>query len=319
MYEFNYLCFMNWTSHVRGFKTYLKLELGLSVNSIQAYERDVQKLQKFSEERLKKENALSIDFYDLEAFLAWISTYQLDERSQARLISGIRSFFKYLLMEDLIQEDPTELLQSPKLGTYLPSVLSVDEIVSIIDSVALGEDHGYRDRAILEVLYASGMRVSELVNLRWSQMIDEPPMLRIVGKGNKERLVPLGVKAVEALNNLKKFSRVEPKETWADYVFLNWMGKPLSRVSIFNIVRKYAQMAGVKKSLSPHTFRHSFATHLVEAGAGLRDVQLLLGHESITTTEIYTHVDISYLRDVLFQHHPLIRQSVPLVAEKESH
>jgi len=295
---------MDWKSAMAGYKASLALEKGLSVNSIQAYLTDVRKLRDFSEKRLDNKSSLLIDLHDLLSFVASLEEYHLDVRSQSRVISGIRSFYSYLLTENLIKEDPSEMLETPKLGQYLPAVLSIDEVETCIKVINDQSDYALRDRVILEVLYACGLRVTELVQLCWSQIIWDPGLIKVRGKGNKERIVPVGALALQSLQMLKENPPIESQPGQEDFVFLNCFGKKLSRISVFKMVKKYASMAGIKKSMSPHTFRHSFATHLVEAGANLRVVQTLLGHESITTTEIYTHLDLNYLRETILTCHP---------------
>ncbi len=295
---------MDWKSAMAGYKASLALEKGLSVNSIQAYLTDVRKLRDFSEKRLDNKGPLLLDLHDLLSFVAGLEEYQLDVRSQSRVISGIRSFYSYLLLENLIKEDPSEMLETPKLGQYLPAVLSIDEVEACIKVINDQSDYALRDRVILEVLYACGLRVTELVQLCWSQIVWDPGLVKVKGKGNKERIVPIGALALDSLKMLKENPPIESQAGHEDFVFLNCFGKKLSRISVFKMVKKYASMAGIQKSMSPHTFRHSFATHLVEAGANLRIVQTLLGHESITTTEIYTHLDLNYLRETILNCHP---------------
>ncbi|MBK9270495.1 MAG: tyrosine recombinase [Saprospiraceae bacterium] len=295
---------MDWKSAMAGYKSSLALEQGLSSNSVKAYLTDVGKLRDFALSHLDNKSPLQIDMNDLLAFVAELNTRSMDERSQARLISGLRSFFGYLLTENLIQENPTEHLISPRLGQYLPDVLSIDEIESCIYAVQYESEFYHRDRTILELLYACGLRVSELVELKWSQIHWDPGLVKVHGKGNKERIVPIGSKALKALEELKSNPPHTLQRGQEDFIFINCFGKKLSRIGVFKLVKKYASLAGITKSMSPHTFRHSFATHLVEAGANLRIVQALLGHESITTTEIYTHLDLNYLRETILQFHP---------------
>ena len=297
---------MDWNSSIKGFKSYLQLERSLSKHSIDAYLHDVQKLCQFVIEEKDSISAIKLNLRDLRDFITWLDQFKIEARSQARIISGIKAFYKYLLMEDLLEEDPTELLAAPKLGKYIPDVLSIDEIDLIFNSVDLSTDSGHRNRAILETLYASGLRVSELVELRLNSFLEEHSFLRVFGKGKKERLVPIGQHALVQVkyyieNQRVHFPKVKGHE---DFIFLNKFGKKLSRISIFNIVKEQVMRAGIHKSVSPHTFRHSFATHLVEGGASLRLVQEMLGHESITTTEIYTHLDTEFLRESLIKFHP---------------
>lgn len=298
---------MDWQSCISGFRIYLQLERSLSRHSIDAYVRDVTKLWSFVKEKYPELSPLKIELRVLKECIQWIAQNEIDHRSQARIISGIKAFYKFLLVEDLLKDDPTELLESPKLGKYLPDVLSIEEIEKILQTIDLSTDRGHRDRAIVETLYGSGLRVSELVDLKLSNMIQEQSFVRVIGKGNKERLVPIGEHALyHIMIYIQQYRihlpRVKNNE---EYVFLNKFGKKLSRISIFNIVKETVAKAGIYKSISPHTFRHSFASHLVEGGANLRIVQEMLGHESITTTEIYTHLDREFLRENLIKFHPM--------------
>lgn len=298
---------MDWISAIKGYKTYLQLEKSLADNSIQAYLRDVKKLVAYAaEENLKPQ---TIGHEDIETFLAWLHEHGTGARSQARVISGLRGFFEFLELENIIKENPLELIESPRLGLYLPDTLSFSDIERIIAAVDLSREEGARDKAILESLYSAGLRVSELTILRISHIYSDDGFIRVIGKGNKERLVPIGASALKALNIYINEVRVhrDIAHGHEDFVFLNRRGKHLTRMSIFNIVKQHAALAGVRKKVSPHTFRHSFASHLVEAGADLRAVQEMLGHESITTTEIYTHLDRTYLRDEIMKHHPRAR------------
>lgn len=298
---------MDWISAIKGYKTYLQLEKSLADNSIQAYLRDVKKLVSYaSEENLKPQ---TIGHEDIETFLAWLHEHGTGARSQARVISGLRGFFEFLELENIIKENPLELIESPRLGLYLPDTLSFSDIERIIAAVDLSREEGARDKAILESLYSAGLRVSELTILRISHIYSDDGFIRVIGKGNKERLVPIGASALKALNIYINEVRIhrDIAHGHEDFVFLNRRGKHLTRMSIFNIVKQHAALAGVRKKVSPHTFRHSFASHLVEAGADLRAVQEMLGHESITTTEIYTHLDRTYLRDEIMKHHPRAR------------
>ncbi|NOT37779.1 MAG: site-specific tyrosine recombinase XerD [Saprospiraceae bacterium] len=298
---------MDWHSSITGFKIYLQLERSLSKHSIDAYVRDVSTLRTFVIENYPDISPLNLDLTKLKECIHWISKREIDNRSQARTISGIKAFYKFLMVEDLIKDDPTELLESPKLGKYIPDVLSIDEIEQILQSIDLSTDRGHRDRAIVETLYGSGLRVSELVELRITNIIQDQSFLRVTGKGNKERLVPTGEHALFHINTYLNQYRVHlPRiQNHEDFVFLNKFGKKLSRISIFNIIKECVARAGIHKSISPHTFRHSFASHLVEGGANLRVVQEMLGHESITTTEIYTHLDKDFLRENLINFHPI--------------
>lgn len=269
--------------------------------------RDVEKLQAYSETRCHGKPPEEMDLHDLEDFLAWLQQFSLTDTSQARILSGIKGFYRYMLLEQLIADDPTELLQGPKFNRPIPDVLRIDEIETILQSIDLSAEHGHRDRAILETLYACGLRVSEITDLLISNVFAEDGFVKVIGKGNKERLIPIGVQALRAIEMYKTSCRnqLSTVRGHEDYLFLNRFGKKLSRISIFNMVKAYASKAGIQKNISPHTFRHSFATHLVEGGANLRVVQELLGHESIITTEIYTHLDLHYLRETVLQFHPM--------------
>lgn len=298
---------MDWVSAIKGFQAYLKLERSLSSHSLDAYSRDVAKLSRFVAEELDHKSPLKIELQDLIQFISWLNKVRLDSRSQARILSGVRAFYKFLLVEDLLNEDPTELLEGPRQAKYLPDFLSVIEIDMVLQAVDLSVERGHRDRAILETLYACGLRVSELVNSKWSDLMEDLGILKVIGKGNKERLVPIGEQALYQLILYRDSYRnkLPVVKGYEDYIFLNKFGKKLSRISVFNLVKEYVSRAGIHKKVSPHTFRHSFATHLVEGGANLRLVQEMLGHESITTTEIYTHLDLHYLRDTIMQFHPM--------------
>ncbi len=298
---------MSWRSSIKGFKAYLQLERSLSDNSVENYLRDVEKLFQFfhqGEEEKKSLNQIVLE--DLQQFIQWINEIGLSASSQARIISGIKAFFKYLLLEGLILDDPSELLESPKLGRKLPDTLSIEDIDNLINAVDRSKAEGERNIAILETLYGCGLRVSELVNMQLSEIFWEEGFVRIIGKGDKQRLVPIGGKALKHLDIYVNQVRCHQKiqDGFENFVFLNRRGKSLTRVMIFTIIKQLAEKIGLKKSISPHTFRHSFATHLVEGGADLRAVQEMLGHESITTTEIYTHLDRSFLKQVLLDHHP---------------
>lgn len=301
---------MDWKSALKGFKAYLMLERSLSENSILAYEQDVTKLAQFFSEENKKKGPLNIQYQDLIDFIIYINELGLGERTQARIISGVKAFYKYLLLEDAITDDPSELLEGPKLSRKIPDVLSYEEITLIFNAIDLSEDFGHRNRAMLETLYASGLRVSELIDLRLSNYFPDVGFIRVIGKNNKERIVPIGETAIDQINFYLKHYRSKMnniQKGYEDHVFLNRRGKMLTRVMVFTIIKNACVQAGIKKKVSPHTFRHSFATHLVEGGADLRAVQEMLGHESITTTEIYTHLDNQYLRDVMMTFHPANR------------
>ncbi|MEE4256089.1 MAG: site-specific tyrosine recombinase XerD [Bacteroidales bacterium] len=303
---------MNWEPHINGFKSYLKLEKSLSQNSIEAYLNDLQKLRTYEENQLKKDRVDALTTSDLQSFIREINRLGLGARSQARIISGIKAFFRYLLLEGIVKEDPAHLLESPRPGRKLPDTLSADEIQKIIEQVDMSREEGERNKAILEVLYGCGLRVSELTNLNISDLYMNEQFIRVVGKGNKERLVPIGSVALRSiglyLGNSRK--QIAPQKGEEDILFLNRRGKRLSRNMIFIIIKNLAEQAGIRKNVSPHTFRHSFATHLVEGGADLRAVQEMLGHESIITTEIYTHLDREYLKSTIQLYHPRARKNL---------
>jgi len=297
---------LDWRSAIKGFQAYLKLEKSLSPNSIEAYSRDIDKLCQFSEAQntpLKPEN---IKLADLRLFINWVNELGMIPSSQARILSGIKAFYKYMLMEDIIQDDPSELLESPKIQRKLPDTLSYEDINKLIAAIDLSRPDGARNKAILEVLYGCGLRVSELTELKLSNLYLDIEFIKVTGKGSKERLVPIGGEAVKALKIWIEQVRVHTpiKKGEEDMVFLNQRGGRLSRIYIFTLIKQLAEIIGLKKSISPHTFRHSFATHLVEGGADLRAVQEMLGHESITTTEIYTHLDREFLKGTIIQFHP---------------
>lgn len=297
---------MDWNSSIKGFKSYLVLERGLSEHSIEAYLRDVDKLRQFMVSSFQISGPVSVDFEHLKLFIKEINLMGLGENSQSRIISGIRAYYKYLLLEDFIVDDPTELLDSPKLKRKIPDVLSFEEIEQMFEAIDLSDGLGHRNRAMLETLYACGLRVSELINLKLSAYFPEEGYLMVTGKNNKERIVPIGGAAINQnqiyVDHYRKHQYIHPEHT--NYMYLNRRGKRLTRVMIFTIIKDLAQKAGIRKNVSPHTFRHSFATHLVEGGADLRAVQEMLGHESITTTEIYTHIDTRYLRETIMKFHP---------------
>jgi len=295
-----------WDSYIKHFTTYLRLERSLSQNSIDAYAHDVELLKQFFEISKKDVSPLKVGTKQLRDFLQYINELGMSAYSQARILSGLKAFYKYLLFEELIDADPTELLEGPKIGRKLPDTLNYDEIVQLLDAIDLSTPEGMRNRAMLEVLYGSGVRVSELVDLRLNNIYFDEGFLRVVGKGNKERLVPVGRDARKYLQLYIEEVRVHVsiKKGNERYVFLNRRGSKLTRVMIFTIIKNLARQIGLKKTISPHTFRHSFATHLIEGGADLRAVQEMLGHESITTTEIYTHLDRDYLQQVITEFHP---------------
>jgi integrase/recombinase XerD len=297
---------LDWHSAIKGFQAYLKLEKSLSSNSIEAYSRDIDKLFQFSEAQAVKIKPENITLADLRLFINWVNELGMIPSSQARILSGIKAFYKYMLMEDIIKDDPSELLESPKIQRKLPDTLSYEDINKLIAAIDLSRPEGPRNKAILEVLYGCGLRVSELTELKLSNLYLDIEFIKVTGKGSKERLVPIGGEAVKALKIWIEQVRVHTaiKKGEEDMVFLNRRGSRLSRVYIFMLTKQLAEAIGLKKTISPHTFRHSFATHLVEGGADLRAVQEMLGHESITTTEIYTHLDREFLKGTIIQFHP---------------
>ena len=285
------------------YKTYLRLERGLSPNSIDAYLTDVDKLFRFANEEGKPVTEITYD--DLRQFIARLCDIGIHPRSQARILSGIKSFYGFLMLEEYITADPTELIESPKIGMKLPEVLTVNEINRILDSIDLTTPEGQRNRAMLEVLYSCGLRVSELINLRYADIYPKEGFIRVEGKGGKQRLVPISEVALREIRNyLVDRNQMTPKKGFEDILFLSKRGTSLSRIMVFHIIKQQTEIAGVHKNVSPHTFRHSFATHLLEGGANLRAIQEMLGHESITTTEIYTHIDREFLRKEILEHHP---------------
>ncbi len=299
-----------WEPYKKGFVAYLRLEKSLAENSVEAYSRDLEKLTQFLQSTGKMKQPEGIVLKDLQEFVQWIAELGISDRSQARIISGLHTFFGYCIDENIVRADPSELLEAPKLKRALPDTLSFEEIEKIIKENDLSTPEGTRNKTILETLYSCGLRVTELVTLRRSHLYTETGFIRVIGKGDKERLVPIGREAVKYLNiyleTIRPHIPVQPG--FEDFVFLNRRGKKLTRIMIFYIIRDLAAKAGITKTISPHTFRHSFATHLVEGGADLRAVQEMLGHESITTTEIYTHLDREFLRDTLHRFHPGFRK-----------
>jgi integrase/recombinase XerD len=295
-----------WEPYKKGFKAYLQLERSLADNSIAAYLSDMEKFTQFLLDNDVKKSPPDVDLALLQGFIKWIAELGMTQTSQARIISALRTFYKYCLLEDITTVDPTTLLEAPKLKRSLPDVLSFDEIEAILSQIDLSTPEGTRNKAILETMYSCGLRVSEVVGLKLSQLFLDVGFIRVVGKGNKERLVPIGSSAVKYINIYAKTIRAHQAIQYGeeDILFLNRRGKRLTRVMIFLIIKDLTMKAGIKKTVSPHTFRHSFATHLVEGGADLRAVQEMLGHESITTTEIYTHLDREFLRKTLEQFHP---------------
>ena len=295
---------LGWKQSFRNFETYLRLEKSLSANSIEAYMNDVSKLEKFFTEKYKDVLPVNISYSELKEFLAWYGADNINTRTQSRVLSGVRAFFKYLLIEGEIDENPASLLESPKIGLKLPEVLSVAEIDRMIAEIDLSKSEGHRNKAIIETLYGCGLRVSELVNLRLTDIHYGEGFVIVTGKGNKQRLVPVSGKALKEIDIYKKDRDQLPVIHDQNILFLNRRGSALTRAMIFTIIKGLASKAGIRKNISPHTFRHSFATHMIEAGADLRAVQEMLGHESILTTEIYTHIDRSFLRDTLIMFHP---------------
>ena len=293
-----------WNRYIKDFVSYMKIEKGLAENSIFAYQKDVDKLFQYALSIQK--NAEDITYNDLKHFIATLYDIGLSARSQARIISGVKQFYGFLLLENVIQDDPSELLEQPKIGLKLPEVLTIEEIDALIAAVDLTKTEGHRNRAILETLYSCGMRVSELVNLRFSDLYFDEGFVRVIGKGNKERLVPVSPQVQKEIQIYNDHIRrhQEIKKGNENIVFLNRRGAKLTRVMIFTIIKQLAEAIDLKKNISPHTFRHSFATHLIEGGANLRAIQEMLGHESITTTEIYTHLDQRFLRDAILSYHP---------------
>lgn len=298
-----------WGPYKKGFKAYLQLEKSLSDNSVEAYMRDIEKLTQYIQQSGDLKTPAEIKLKDLQDFMKYIGELGMSATSQARIISGIKSFYKYCLIEQVSKNDPTTLLEAPKLKRILPDTLSFDEIEEMISQIDLSKPEGGRNKAMLEMLYSCGLRVSELVNLKISQLYFDVGFIRVLGKGDKERLVPVGSSAVKYVKIYLKNIRmhIPVKQGNEDIVFLNRRGSKLTRVMIFLIIKELAKNAGIKKTISPHTFRHSFATHLVEGGADLRAVQEMLGHENITTTQIYTHLDREFLRKTLEQFHPAFK------------
>ena len=297
---------MSWKADIAAFKTYLRLEKSLSTNSIDAYVHDIEKLVQFLDYTNVGLGATQLKTEHLRNFLKWVNELGMSATSQARILSGLHSFYKYLLLENLIHTDPTELVDAPRIGRKLPDTLSKEDVEILLEGVDRSTPEGERNRAMLETLYSCGLRVSELVNLKISDIFTKEAYIRIIGKGNKERLVPIGRTALKHIELYKQSVRhlIEVTKGEEDILFLNRRGSRLTRVMVFTIIKNLAQKCGLKKTISPHTFRHSFATHLVEGGADLRAVQEMLGHESITTTEIYTHIDRTFLTAQILKYHP---------------
>lgn len=298
-----------WNSEKKGYKTFLQLERSLSDHSIEAYLRDVDKLTQYLESNGSEQSPGEVKLNDLQGFLKWLHPFGLSASSQSRIVSGIRGFFKYCLIEKIITQDPSALLETPVNKRSLPEFLSISEIESMIAKIDVSTPEGARNKAIIETMYSCGLRVSELTELKISSLYLDIGFIRVIGKGNKERLIPIGREAIKYiklyLNEIRNHLTI--KKGFEDHVFLNKHGKSLSRIMIFYIIKDLSKKAGITKNISPHTFRHSFATHLVEGGADLRAVQEMLGHESITTTEIYTHLSREYLRETLQQFHPAFK------------
>lgn len=297
---------MNWLTLIKGFIAYLKLEKSLAGNSIEAYQRDMEKLVQFLEYKQYNKNALQLELKHFNEFISWLNELGVSDTTQARIISGIRAFYKYLIMENLTDNDVTKLISAPKLKRKLPEVLSPVEIERIINAIDLSKAEGERNKAMLETLYSCGLRVSELVGLKITDIHIKEGFLKVTGKGNKQRIVPIGSYALKYtvlyIENSRKKNNIQ--KGFENTLFLNNRGKALSRIMVFTIIKLLADKAGIRKTISPHTFRHSFATHLIEGGADLRAIQEMLGHASITTTEIYTHLDREFLRDAIIQFHP---------------
>lgn len=292
---------------LKRYHAFLKLEKSLSENTIEAYQSDLNRFLDYLSDMGLKYDSVSID--DFRHFLEELTNLGISVRSQARIISGIKSFYRFLQYEEILDEDPTELLEMPKLAMHLPEVLSVEEIDNIIEAIDMSKKEGVRNRVIIEMLYGSGLRVSELIDVKISNIHFDEGYVCVIGKGNKQRLVPISSICKEYIKEyLYERASWRLLDGFEDYLFINRSGKNISRVTIFNIVKQLVELAGIKKTISPHTFRHSFATHLLEGGANLRDIQQMLGHSSILTTEIYTHIDVEYLRDTIMKFHPKNKQ-----------
>ncbi len=307
--EFVVLRMALWELHIKHFRSYLRIERSLSANSIDAYVRDVELLRRFMSLHHKGTSPLKVNARMIQEFLGYLNELDMSVFSQARILSGVKAFYRYLVNEELIENDPTQLIEGPRLGRKLPDTLSFHEIEQLLNAIDLSTPEGARNRAMLELLYCSGLRVSELVELRLNHIYFDIKFLRIIGKGNKERLVPFGTDAARYMSIYIDSVRgrpphAPPQKGFENHVFLNRRGKKLTRVMVFTIIKTLTRSVGLNKTISPHTFRHSFATHLIEGGADLRAVQEMLGHESITTTEIYTHLDRDYLRQVIQEFHP---------------
>ncbi len=297
---------MSWINYIKEFRSHILFEKSLSENTFESYQRDVKKLISFLEMKENSNPPTKIKTKDIRDFIQWVAKVGLSAKSQARIISSLKSFFNYLILENIITQNPVQTIENPKIGSYLPETLSTNEIDKLINNIDLSHPQGNRNKAIIEVLYSCGLRVSELTNLKISNWYKKDGFIKVEGKGNKERLIPIG----EIANDLIELYFIENRNHQKiqkdnrDYIFLNRNGRKLTRVMIFTIVKKLSEKANIKKNISPHTFRHSFATHLIEAGANLRAVQEMLGHESITTTEIYTHLDSDYIKESIKSFHP---------------
>lgn len=295
-----------WTPYIKGFRSYLQLERSLSPNTLEAYAHDLEKLVQFLDYKQISVAPEQIKHEHLQEFIKWVSDLGMTARTQARVLSGVKAFYKYLLMENVMQDDPTELIEGPSIGKKLPDFLTVEEINLLLSNIDLSLQEGQRNKAMLETLYSCGLRVSELIGLQLSQSYFNDGFVKVTGKGNKERIIPMGNSAIKQINLYLEGIRtyLPIQKGHEDFIFLNRRGRKLSRVMVFMIIKDLAIKAGIRTTISPHTFRHSFATHLIEGGADLRAVQEMLGHSSITTTEIYTHLDKDYLRSAILQFHP---------------
>ena len=297
---------MSWKNYIKEFRSHILFEKSLSDNTFESYQRDVKKLVSFLEMNKNNSSPSKIKTEDIRVFIQWIAQMGMSAKSQARIISSLKSFFNYLVIENMIDQSPAQNIENPKIGSYLPETLSINEIDKLITHIDLSHPQGNRNKAIIEVLYSCGLRVSELVNLKISNWYKKEGFIKVEGKGNKERLIPIGKIAIKLIETYFESNRDKQKvkEGNNDFMFLNRNGSKLSRVMIFTIVKNLVDIAGIKKNVSPHTFRHSFATHLIEGGANLRAVQEMLGHESITTTEIYTHLDSDFIKESIISFHP---------------
>lgn len=310
---------MTWDSAIENYKTFLILEKSLSANSVEAYLNDIRKLAKFCEDQYGVKEVENVTYDILKEYLTFVNEMGVTNRTQARSISSVRSFFKFLVYDGVLETNPTKLLEAPKIGRKLPSILTVEEIDSILNSVEMYKPEGQRNKAIIETLYSCGLRVSELIGVKISNINFRMGIIKIEGKGNKERIIPLSKNAKQEIKLYMKGYRdyLDIQKGYEDVLFLNKRGTSLSRVMVFNIIKHLAERAGIKKQVSPHTFRHSFASHLVTGGADLRAVQDMLGHESILTTEIYTHLDNNYLKETINKYHPRIKDELEKDSKKK--